>query len=96
MTTQNPYCSPRNPETTKNQVQKGAYVHGTAYGISIPPPGMHIHSHPFILSGVKTDPGPGKSRIPPVIWEARSELHRRRFFAIPVRGGSMIPLDIIA
>ena len=94
--TKNPYYSPHNLETTTNLVQEEAYVHGTAYGISIPTPGVQIHSYPFTLPGAKKESGPEKARIPPVIWEARSELSRRGIFAIPVKGGSMIPIDIIA
>jgi hypothetical protein len=37
-----------------------------------------------------------KIRVPPVVWEARRELDRRGFIAIPVRSTSQIPLDIIA
>jgi hypothetical protein len=95
MTTKNPYCSPHNPETTTNLVQRGAYVHGTAYGISIPTPGVYPFS-PFTPIESRTDQASGKTRIPPVIWEARDELCRRKFFAIPVKGGSTIPVDIIA
>ena len=94
--TKNPYCSPHNLETTTNLVREGAYVHGTAYGISIATPGVQINSHPLTLFREKTDPGPEKARISPVIWEARSELGRRGIYAIPVKGGSMIPIDIIA
>ena len=94
--TKNSHGSPRNPETAKNLVQKGAYVHGTGYDISIPPPGMYLHDPRFFPVESQTGPAPGKTRIHPVIWEARRELIRRGLMAIPVRGGSVVPLDIIA
>lgn len=96
MKTKNSHGSPRHLETAKNLVQKGAYVHSTEYDISIPPSGMHIPDHPLLHGESGLTPPPGKTRIPPVIWEARNELGMRGFLAIPVRGGSPVPLDLIA
>lgn len=96
MTMKNTRCSPPNLETTTNLVWKGADVYSTAYGISIPAPGNHGQLEYPDGDAREPDPGLGKRRNYPVIWQARQILGRQGLIAVPVRSGSPYLPDIVA
>lgn len=88
-------CSPETLETTTNPAHKGADIHYTSITISIPTAVYHRlyqenRGHETVILPKE------KSRMTPVIHQARQELCSRGLTVIPVRGGSPVLIDLIA
>ena len=85
-------CSPRYLETTTNLDRKGAYLDSTPNGIRVP---TTINGSPLIYTTINNHVS-RRTRLSPVIWEAKAELEGRGLVVLLLRNGSTVPLDIIA
>lgn len=86
-----PQRSPRHPETTQNLAREGVC---TDPGISyLPPP---IHPVPPGAGDLLSQAMPERTRLPPVVWEAKAELNRKGYLSLPLKTGVTLPVDLVA